>query len=265
MYNRRCLCGFLGALAVSGHIGTAAAAGRRTFVLVHGSWHGGWCWDAVVKSLAQRGHRVFAPTLTGLGERRHLLSKDVNLTTHITDVCNVIETEDLSDAVLVGHSYGGIVISGVADRMPPRLSQLIYLDALLVDPGQTVFSTFFSPEEREAVLKVVAEQGNGVGIPPLPASLFGITDPEKLQWVQRHLSPQPVGTYEEPLQLQSELGGTLRKTYIECTQNALPVIEPIRKRVRADSSWRVRTLDSGHDAMVSAPERLTKLLVEIAG
>jgi pimeloyl-ACP methyl ester carboxylesterase len=239
---------------------------RRTFVLVHGSWHGGWCWKHVSALLCRQGHRVLSPTLTGLGERRHLLSREVDLTTHILDVANVIETNELDEVILVGHSYGGVVIAGAADRLAGKLSQLIFLDALLIENGQSVFSRFFTPEGKASTLERVRSQGGGLGIPPPPATDFGITDAGELAWVSRHLAPQPVGTYEEPLRLHAALGNGTRKTYVECSRNRLSLLEPIRQSVHANvREWRVRAIDTGHDAMVSAPAALTTLLCELAG
>lgn len=155
----------------------ADPASRPAFVLVHGAWHGGWCWSRVAARLRAAGHAVHTPTLTGLGERRHLLSPQVNLDTHIADVVNLLECEELQNVVLVGHSYGGIVISGAADRARDRLRQLVFLDALLLDSGKSLFSDFPDAVVQQR-LKTIRETGAGVGAAPaLPPSAFGVKTP----------------------------------------------------------------------------------------
>jgi pimeloyl-ACP methyl ester carboxylesterase len=242
----------------------ARTAQPSTFVLVHGAWHGGWCWSRVAARLRERGHAVYTPTLTGLGERRHLISPQVNLDTHVEDVVNLLQFEELERVVLVGHSYAGIVISGVADRVPQRLRQLVYLDALLLEPGKSLFSDF-PPAVVEQRLKAIRETGGGVGAAAaLPPSAFGVKDPADAAWVARHLTPQPVGTYLQPLLLKAPLGNGLPKTYIECTGDPIATLEPTKARVRADAGWQLRTLATGHDAMVTAPAALTELLTDLA-
>jgi len=207
---------------------------------------------------------VYTPTLTGLGERRHLISPQVNLDTHVEDVVNLLQFEELERVVLVGHSYAGIVISGVADRVPQRLRQLVYLDALLLEPGKSLFSDF-PPAVVEQRLKAIRETGGGVGAAAaLPPSAFGVKDPADAAWVARHLTPQPVGTYLQPLLLKAPLGNGLPKTYIECTGDPIATLEPTKARVRADAGWQLRTLATGHDAMVTAPAALTELLTDLA-
>ncbi len=242
----------------------ARTAQPSTFVLVHGAWHGGWCWSRVAARLRERGHAVYTPTLTGLGERRHLISPQVNLDTHVEDVVNLLQFEELERVVLVGHSYAGIVISGVADRVPQRLRQLVYLDALLLEPGKSLFSDF-PPAVVEQRLKAIRETGGGVGAAAaLPPSAFGVKDPADAAWVARHLTPQPVGTYLQPLLLKAPLGNGLPKTYIECTGDPIATLEPTKARVRADAGWQLRTLATGHDAMVTAPAALSELLTDLA-
>lgn len=241
-----------------------AAGARRTFVLVHGAWHGGWCWTRVAGRLRDLGHDVFVPTLTGLGERRHLISPQVNLDTHIDDVLNLMAFEELSDVVLVGHSYAGIVISGVADRAPERLRQLVYLDALLLESGKSIFSSFPKSviDQRMAVIR---ETGGGVGAPvALPPPAFGVHDAQDARWVARRMTPQPVGTYLQPLTLQSPLGNGRPKVYIDCTLQPIETLQAGKAQVRSDPGWTVHTLAAAHDAMVTAPGPLTDLLAALA-
>jgi pimeloyl-ACP methyl ester carboxylesterase len=244
--------------------GPGSTGGKPSFVLVHGAWHGGWCWSRLAPRLRAAGHAVFTPTLTGLGERRHLISPQVNLDTHIDDVVNLLEFEELDNVVLVGHSYAGIVISGVADRAKPRLRQLVYLDSLLLESGQSLFSDF--PQTVvEQRLKAIRETGGGVGAAAaLPPKAFGVTEPADVAWVARRMTPQPVGTYLQPLLLKAPLGNGLPKTFIDCTVDPIATLEPGKARVRADASWKVRTLACGHDAMIVAPDALAELLLDTA-
>lgn len=244
-------------------LGHAAGTAPRTFVLVHGAWHGGWCWSRVAQRLRAAGHLVFTPTLTGLGERRHLISPLVNLDTHVSDVVNLMEAEELNDVVLVGHSYAGIVISGVADAAAARLRHLVYLDALLLESGKSIFSTF-PPAVVEQRLKAIRDTGAGVGaVAAFPPSAFGVKDAADAEWVARRLTPQPVGTYQQPLLLKAPLGNGVAKTYIDCTLDPMANLAAGKTAVRADSGWKMRSLATGHDAMVTAPGPLADMLVSI--
>ncbi len=166
------------------------------FLLVHGAWHGAWCWRAVIPALVCAGHRVHAVTLTGLGERAHLLRADIDLQTHVTDVIQAIEAEELQQVVLVGHSYAGMLITAVADRMPQRLSRLVYLDAVVPKPGES-WSGTHSPATRKARLDA-ARASPLFAFPPPDPVVFGL-DGEGHAWVVRRQTPHPAGTYEAPL------------------------------------------------------------------
>jgi pimeloyl-ACP methyl ester carboxylesterase len=259
---------FSGAIALGalGTVGGAVAQSqtKRSFVLVHGAWHGGWCWVRVADRLRAAGHAVFTPTLTGLGERSHLLSPQVTLDTHITDVVNVIEYEELHQVVLVGHSYAGTIISGVADRIAPRLSRLVYLDSQILEPGNSLFD-LLGKETAEKRLKVIKETGGGVGAAALPPALFGVKDPADVAWVLRRMTLQPVGTYSHTFTLKAPIGNGVSKTYIDCTVDPIPNLEPMKKRARTEPGWSVRTLATGHDAMITAPGPLAEMLIDIAG
>jgi pimeloyl-ACP methyl ester carboxylesterase len=226
----------------------------RTFVLVHGAWHGGGCWKYVRDALIKRGHRVFTPTLTGQGERLHLSRADLTLDTHITDITRVIETEELSDVVLVGHSYGGIVISGAADRLPQHLKRMIYLDALLPTADKPIFD--IPPPMR-------AGFAEGYRVPSFPPEMFGVPKDHPLYaWVARRLTDMPVGVLDKPL----ALGGAWTKVprhFIECTTNALDGPKAGLARARSEG-WDIHQIATGHDAMVTAPKPLTALLMKLA-
>ena len=234
---------------------------KKTYVLVHGAYHGGWCWRAVADLLCAQGHRVFTPTLTGLGERAHLLALDPDLNTHIDDIVQVIASEELSDVILVGHSYGGGVISGVVDRIPEKIAQLIYLDALVLAPGSAVLE--HAPEETLAFYRsrTRAEGGDGV-IPCPPASFFGIDSPEQIAWLERRLTPHPILTFMTPLQLQNPLGNGRPAAYIVCTDPQFTQTEPSRALAKAQG-WKFYEIATGHNAMMSAPRELVDLFARI--
>ncbi len=232
------------------------------FVLVHGAWHGGWCWRHVAVRLRAAGHEVFTPTMTGLGERAHLLRADTGLSTCIDDVSALILNEELDEVVLVGHSFGGPVISGVADRMPERLRQLIYLDAIVVVHGQSALSVFSAEVQRERRRTIDAE-GLQMAIPD-PAK-FGVSDPAQADWLRRRLTPHPLKAYTDPLQLSHPLANGLRKTYIAVTDPWYPPLADIRATIHGQPDWEWRELAAGHDAMVTAPAALAQLLAECAG
>ena len=229
------------------------------FVLVHGAWHGAWCWKRVLPPLWAAGHRAFAVSLSGVGERAHLMSKAITTDTHIADVVSVIEAEELLDAILVGHSYGGFVITGVADRMAARLRHLVYLDAVIPRPGECWSSTHTS-ETQIARRKAIAD--SGVIAPPDPTA-FGLSGADRA-WVARRQTPHPGGAYDTPLHFDAERVAELPRTFIDCNQPPVPTIAASRERARTEPGWNVIELATGHDAMISAPQALLKLLLTLA-
>lgn len=242
--------------------GAALGPVASTFVLVHGAWHGGWCWRAVADRLRAAGHVVFTPTQTGLGERAHLLARSNTLEVFVEDIVNVIRLEQLDDVVLVGHSFGGISISGVADRIPKQLRQLVYLDALLLQHGQTAFSQL--PDDVVAArTRAANESSGGLSLPPPPPIAFGLTREADQQAIASRLTPHPFATYDSPLTLQHPVGNGLPLTYITCTEPMYPALARSRAWAR-EQGWPMLDLAAGHDAMVSAPEELTTLLLQLA-
>ena len=231
-----------------------------TFVLVHGAWHGGWCWRHVADLLRSRGDAVTTPTLTGLGERVHLLSASVDLETHITDLVQHLEFEDLRDVVLVGHSFGGCPITGAADRVPERIARLIYLDAAVLLDGDTMMASL--PEEiAQERLQVVKETGS-LGMQNPPASAFGISDPGQTKWVESKLTPHPVKTYLSPLRLEKPIGNGLPADYIVCTDPIYGPAEVSRTRAKL-AGWQFHDLPTGHDSMVTDPTATGEILETI--
>lgn len=241
----------------------AARQARKTYVLLHGAWHGGWCWAPVAKALRAAGHRVTTPTQTGLGERRHLMSRDITLETFVLDLIHHIEAEELTDVILVGHSFAGPVISGAADRMPERIRHLVYLDATILEDGQAPFDRL-PPEVVAARRRLAQEEGQGVFVPPPPPAAFGIpADHPGAAWVARRLTPHPLGTFESPLRLANPVGNGRPCTYIACTDPLYGPLESVRRWARDRPGWTWREIATGHDAMVTAPTDLARMLAAI--
>ncbi|MBX6318181.1 alpha/beta hydrolase [Pigmentiphaga sp.] len=235
---------------------------RRTYVLVHGAWHGGWCWRRVADRLRGAGHAVFTPTLTGLGERRHLLHEGITLETFVQDVANVIAAEELSEVYLVGHSFGGRVACGVADVMRDAVRRLVLLDAGLPEPGKAAWDDL-PPAEREARLARARAAGLHFAVPPPPPPAFGVTEPAAVAWLERRLTPQPLGAYTSPLRLSHPLGNGLPVSYVRCTAPAYEPIASSAEQARARSDWEYLELATGHDAMVTAPDALVEILLAL--
>ena len=235
-----------------------------TFVLIHGAWHGGWCWSRVARLLRAQGHEVHAPTLAGMGEHAHLLTRQITLDTHVDDVVGAIETRELTDVVLVGHSYGCIIITGAADRLhgSGRLARMVYVDGAVPRDGDGWYSSHTAPA-REARNRSALDAG-GLFLPTPDAAVFGIADPDDLAWVARRLRPHPYGTYLSPLRLpnlaQGQGAAALPRTYIDCVKPFYSDFNGVKQRVKADPAWRYLEIQTGHDAMVSAPVELAGLL-----
>jgi pimeloyl-ACP methyl ester carboxylesterase len=235
---------------------------NATFVLLHGAFHGGWCWRAVTQPLRARGHTVFTPTLTGLGERRHLLSNDVDVGLWVADLVGVIEAEELQDVILVGHSFAGLLISGVADRLATRLRRLVYLDASIAVSG-TPMRDDILPDIWAARMAAAFDVGGVRCVASPKASFFGVTDPALAEWVERRLTPMPVRAYETAIDLAHPVGNGVPATYIECTAPRFPVATRSVALARA-LGWPVLEFPAAHDAMVTAPEELARVLAGLA-
>ena len=236
-----------------------------TFVLVHGAWGGAWIWQRVLGPLRDAGHAVHAVTLTGDGERAHLRTPGISLQTHVADVLGLIAAEELHDIVLVGHSYGGMVITGAADRLlqgdAGALRQLVYIDAVVPLPGES-WGAQHSPEVVAA--RSVAAAANGHALPPPDPAIFGIAGADR-DWLLRRQVPHPFGPYREPLPFDGVRWAAVPRAFIDCTQPAYPTIAPMRERVRQLPGFEVLALRTGHCPMVSAPEALVGCLLALAG
>ena len=229
-----------------------------TFVLVHGSWHGGWCWQKLTPLLAAAGHCVLTPTLTGCGPNVHMVGKGVDLETHIKDIANLMFYDDLDDVILVGHSYAGMIIGTAAMRSAPRVRALVYLDAYVIEPGKTGFD-LWSPE-RLAAAKAAMARGE-MFRPPFEPEMLGITDPRMAEWLRTRLTPHPLATYDQPIEDDNTANARLPKLYIACTQGpTAPIFASTVERVRA-KGWDVSELATGHNAMMLEPEKLAGILL----
>ena len=235
-----------------------------SIVLVHGAWHGAWCWRRVLPVLRAAGATAHAVTLTGVGDRSHLLTAVSGVETHVHDVLALIEAEELASVVLVGHSYGGLVVTGVADALlaqsPERLHSLVYVDAVVPHSGESWSSTH--TPETVATRLAAAEASGGLSFPPPDAAVFGLEGADR-DWVNRRQTPQPYRLYHETLLFDPALVWRIPHSFIDCTNPPLPTIDAARQRVRSEPGWTVHELATGHDPMVSAPRELAQLLLAI--
>jgi pimeloyl-ACP methyl ester carboxylesterase len=223
-----------------------------TYVLVHGAWHGGWCWNDVAAELRFAGHEVYAPTSSGVAERARL-APYADLTGHVEELGAFLYFQDLREVILVGHSYGGLVIAGAAARAPARISRMVYLDAFIAQDGQSMYD-LLRPERR----KVYDESTKDGLIASPPPEVFGVTS-ERAAWLSDRLTGQPAATWKEPLALPSE--PPLPRQYIRCTQGPLTAsFSGFATRLRDTAHWDVVDFDSGHDAMIIRPLDLAALL-----
>ncbi|MCB2059654.1 MAG: alpha/beta hydrolase [Novosphingobium sp.] len=234
-----------------------------TFILIHGGGHGGWCYQPVARILQAQGHLVHAPSLPGMGEHTHQLNPDIDLSMHIDDVVNLLFYEDLSDAILVGHSYGGMVITGIADRAPDRVGHRVYLDAAYPVDGESLHEHAFESIEPQRQNMYVE---NGVELvmkpDPMYAGFFGIHDPELAKWTNDRLTPQPWKCFAEKLRFQNEAAmRTIPESHLICTAT-IPGRDMDLLKER--SQGRVWDIDTGHDLMLTEPNWVAERLLEIA-
>jgi len=226
-------------------------------VLAHGAWSAAWAWKKVQPLMAAAGHQFFAPSYTGLGERAHLASPDNDLDTHIQDVLGVLKFEDLRNVVLIGHSYGGMVATGVADRVPERIAQIIYLDAFVPEDGQALADFWPEAERRRRMEGVTA--GDGWRLPPNPIPPDTLAEDEA--WIAKFRMPQSVKCFEQPIRLRTRL--TLPRSYIQCMRYAEQgPFGQFAARARVEG-WPTYELDASHSPNVTAPDALMELLQRV--
>ena len=231
------------------------------FVLLHGAFHGGWCWPRVAAPLRAAGHRVFTPTQTGLGERAHLLSPSITLDTFTQDLVGLLDAEELTEAVLVGHSFGGCAVTGAADRAPSRIRQLIYLDSIIPRDGRTPLD--LGTHESATLRRRLAAETGGLSVAPPDPGEYAVPPGPDADWLRRRMTPHPFGAFNSALHLSAPPGNGLPRTYIACTAPAYAPLAGHRAWVQAQPGWHWRNLAAGHDAMVTAPNLLANLLLEL--
>src|SRR5579872_3448108 len=222
-----------------------------TFVLVHGLWHGGWCYRRVAALLRAQGHDVFTPTLTGVGERSHLLNGSVNLSTHILDIVNVLRFEDLSNIVLCGHSFGGIVVTGVADTEPDRIGSLVYLDAFVPEDGDSNYALV-----AEFIQRKFAEESfaTGYSVPPVPVELMGIKDPADKAWLEGKLTPHPFASFRQRISLTGRYKQVKKRVYVLATGWDVGRTHPAYfEKFSREPGWTLYSEPYSHDMMVDCP------------
>ena len=236
-----------------------------TFVLVHGGWHGGWCWQKVIPFLEEASHEVYAPTLTGLAERASELSPDVGLDTHIQDIVGELLEKNLHGVILVGHSSGGMVITGVVDQVPERIAHLVYLDTFVPRDGESLAD--ISPIVIRQLRKKAQAHGDGWRVDS--QGTYGVTTEPDLSWVLSKVTPQPLKTFEQPLHLKNPaIVSAKPRTHIDCTGSGfffslMRHLVARRALPPTEEGWRLRQLPTGHDAMITMPRELADLLLEV--
>jgi pimeloyl-ACP methyl ester carboxylesterase len=229
------------------------------FVLVHGTWGGGWYWRDVAERLRAKGHSVFTPTLSGLGERAHLMSRATDLDTHIEDIAGVIACERLRDVTLVGTSYAGLVISGVADRMPQNIGALIYLNAALPTHGQCMLDTV-PPERRATVQKLADDEGDGYRVPTSLVLDTGIEDEAQRRDFLSRMSPHPLPSLLQPIRLTGRYLDVPRKAYVLATKKISHRFAEYHAWAKRQPDWTASEIASRHYPMVTEPESTAELL-----
>jgi pimeloyl-ACP methyl ester carboxylesterase len=232
---------------------------RTTFVLIHGAWGGGWNYQRVAEALRVRGHVVYAPSLTGCGERAHLLSGAVNLSTHIQDVINLFKYESIERAVLAGHSYGGMVITGAADRIPEKISALVYLDAFLPEAGQSLWDINIPANTARYVAS--AGDAGGYAIPSPPASFWNL-NANDVPLYEKLTGPHPLAALTERLRLSGGHISIKKRIYVHATDLGRPSpFQPFYEKCKADPAWETHALHCGHDVMMDLPEKTLEILL----
>ena len=232
---------------------------RLPIVLVHGAWHGGWCWERVAPLLRAAGHSVYTPTLTGLAERAKLLNRETGLTTHIADIVLLLEEHGLRRVTLVGHSYGGMVISGAAAALPERIERLVYLDAFVPRAGDSVM-TLLPLQRASHYAETAVHAGEGWRIPAPPAFGLGVTAPDDAAWLEARLTDHPLLAFTQPLAGDPPSPHEVACRYLRCNPGS-PSFASVAAQLQSDPAWEYQELATGHDAMITMPEGLADLIL----
>ena len=241
-----------------------------TFVLIHGAWHGGWCWWKTAPLLRASGHLALTPSLTGLGDRQHLARlippAILNLDLHVQDILRLLEANDLSDVILVGHAYAGMVITGVAELAPQRIGALVYVNAVAPADGEAMIDQLAAVRGPDFVARIRGHIADGDPFMPAPdtpdeiARRWHITDPDDQAFVLPRLAPQPTLTFAQPVRAGRAEASALRREFILCRESGF---QPVAERAAANG-WGVHHIDTGHDPMITEPEQLAAILTRIA-
>lgn len=243
---------------------------NKPFVLVHPAWHGAWFWNRVASRLRNEGRIVFTPTLAGLGERSDLAGPEIRLATHVGDIVDVMAHHDLHDAVIVGHSSSGAVITGVADRVPERIAQVVYLDAFVPEDGQAVFD-LVAPERRQALERLIETERSGWVLPrfaPLPwetivRDLWGVTNEEDVQWMLERLRPTPASHFRDPVCRVNPAANALPRAYVRFVRFENPRFDRHAEMAQRSDGWRYRELAASHHAPITIPDKVAEVLLEL--
>jgi pimeloyl-ACP methyl ester carboxylesterase len=248
-----------GLLSASGGPAAAQTESQKTFVLVHGAYGGGYVCKYVAARLRAKGHQVFTPTLTGLGDKSHLMSKDIKLETHVLDIVNLIKWEDLRNITLVAHSYGGWPVSAVPEHIGEAIGSIVFLDAFMPNNGQKGLD-LNSPQSREAVLEAI-KRGE-VSRPPTPSTSSRMSEADR-QWLQAKATPQPIGVSLDPIKLTGARDRIAKKTYIRARGYPNPNFDSFYDACKANG-WAVFDVPSGHNVQVEMPDQLTEILTAVS-
>ena len=230
---------------------------RMTFLLVHGAFHGGWCWQFVAEHLLREGFKVLTPSLSGMEFPKEVDPIHVNLDTHIADVCSIIKSQNLHDLILVGHSYGGMPITGAADKLPQRIRTLIYLDAMVPENGKSALDIRFPTSNP------FPSPDNSGLIPSAKARVFNLSG-QKEKWVECQLQPQPPGTVNQAIRLKGDWRQVSRKIYLRASRYEAPWFDRFALEKSSDPDWETYRYSWGHDMMITHPEKLAKVLISLS-
>ena len=236
---------------------------RKGIILVHGSFHGGWCWERVAPALKKQGFRVYTPTLPGLAENDGHDVRKITLNDHISAVVELIDQERVDEVVLVGHSHAGFVITGVVDRVRSKVSHVIYLDAFIPKDGKR-FVDYVSPEAADDIIKPGEE--NGGAVPPFPVEFFGLKKKADVEFVKTRLQPHPLRTFTDAIHLSDpNVLEKVSKTYVYATKNVIPAFAQFVDIAKEDPTWEYIEIDDGHELMILRPKETIRIITAVAG
>jgi pimeloyl-ACP methyl ester carboxylesterase len=234
-----------------------------TYVLVHGAWHGGWCWRRTTDLLRAKGHRVFEPTLSGVGSRVHEATPSIGVYPHAADVAGLVEMEEIEDIILVGHSYGGMVITAAAEKIADRVRTIVYLDAFVPKDGESLM-THLPPDRALGMVKGAMNEGEGWRVPAPHPNYFGVKSQDDIDWIVRRCTPQPLLTFMQPLRSTAAAQGIAKKVYIRAAGHPGPTFAPFGEMAKASAGWDYHEVACGHEIMIEMPQELARILMNLA-